>query len=86
MIAEVGDSISRIPGPPRGPFIANDDDVAFLDAAGKNCGERIFFAIEHASLAGERLAFLAADLRDGAVWSEVATKDHEVAVFFDRVI
>ncbi len=48
MIAEVGDNISRMPGPPLRAFVADHDDVALLDAAGEDRGERILFAIEHA--------------------------------------
>ena len=33
MIAEVGDSISRIPGPPLRPFVTNHEHVAFFDFA-----------------------------------------------------
>ena len=56
------------------------------NAAGKNFGHGGFFGIEHAGAAGELKAFLAADFADGAGGGEVAVKDDEVAVLFDRVI
>ena len=37
-----------MPGPPFGPFVADDDDVAGRDAPGLHGVERRFLAVEHA--------------------------------------
>ena len=41
-------SISRMPGPPLGPFVADDDDVARLDRLPLHGGERRLLAVEDA--------------------------------------
>ncbi len=46
--AAVVDSISRMPGPPLRPFVADDQDVAFLVVAVLHGGEAILLAIEAA--------------------------------------
>ena len=68
-----------MPGPPRGPFGADNDDVAGLDRAIEDGGEGGFLALENARGAGEAEAFLAGDFGDGALGRQVAAQDDEVA-------
>ncbi len=67
-------------------FVADDDDIARDDAAGKDRFHRGFFGVKHPRAAGEGEPLLAADLCHGAFGGKVAVKDDEVAVFFDGVI
>ena len=48
MMAEVGESISRMPGPPRGPSVADHDHVASLDPAIQDRGQRGLLAFKDA--------------------------------------
>ena len=68
-----------------GAFVADDDDVAFLDLLLLQAVEHVFFAVVAAGGAGEFEAFFAGDFGDGAVGAEVAAHDADVAAGFDRV-
>ena len=46
----------------------------------------VLLALEDDGLAAEAVAFLAADLGDGAAGGEVAVEDDEVAVLLDRIV
>ena len=86
MIAAVGLSISRMPGPPRGPFVAHDDHVAGDHGAVEDRLQRRLLAVEYPRAAREAQTLLAADLRDGAFGREVAVEHDEVALGLDRVV
>ncbi len=86
MMAEVGESISRMPGPPLRSLVADDDDVALLDLVGEDGLQRRFLGIEDAGAAGELFAFLAGDFADAAHGREVAVEDDEMARRLDRVV
>ncbi len=86
MIALVGDSISRMPGPPRGPSWRMTMTWPFFTRPSRMRLERRLLALEHDRLAAEALAFLAADLRHRAAGREIAVQDDEVAVLLDRVV
>ena len=69
-----------------GAFVADDEDVAFLDFVVEDGLEGGFFGVEGFSSAAEVEAFFAADFGDGAGFGEIAVKDDEVSVFFDGVM
>jgi len=68
------------------PFVANDDDVAFLDRAVEDGFHRLLLGFKHDGLALEVQSFLAGNLRDRALAGEVATQDDQMAVFLDRIV
>ena len=69
-----------------GSFVADDEDVAFLDFVVEDGLEGGFFGVKGFGSAAELEAFFAADFGDGAGFGEVAVEDDEVAVFFDGVL
>ena len=64
--------ISGIPGPPFGPLVPEDDDVARLDAAVRDRAERVLLAVEHLRRPAMAVAGLVRDLDHRAVGSEIA--------------
>ena len=68
------------------PFVANDDDVAFLDRAVENGFHRLLLGFKHDGLAFEVQPFLAGNFCDRAVAGEVAAQDDQMAVLLDRII
>ena len=68
-----------------GAFVADDEDVAFLDFVVEDGLEGGFFGVEGFGSAAEMEAFFAADFGDGAGFGEIAVEDDEVSVFFDGV-
>ena len=86
MIALVGDSISRIPGPPRGPSWRMTTTCPFFTRPRRMASSAASSRSKTSALPREPLPFLAADLRDGAVGREVAVQDDQVAVLFDRIV
>ena len=84
MMAPVGPSISRMPGPPLG--VTDHDHIAFLDLAGEDGFHGFFLGIKRTRSAGKAQAFLAGDLSHGAFGGEVAVEHNEVAVFLDRFL
>ncbi len=85
MIAEVGVSISGMPGPPFGAFVANDDHVALDDFLLLKRREHVFFGIENFRRAFESLAFFASNFRHSSFGGEIAAQDLDVAGFLDWV-
>ena len=67
-------------------FVADDDDVAFLDVTGEDGPHGFFLGVKWARSASEDQSLLASDFGHGALGSEVAVKDHEVAVFLDGLL
>ena len=68
------------------PFVANDDDVAFLDASLFESGEHEFFGVEAAGGSGEDESFLAGDFGNGAFGADIAAHDANVSGGFDGFI
>ena len=52
-MAEVGVSISGMPGPALGAFVADDDHVALDDLLSLERGEHVFFAVVDLGRAAE---------------------------------
>src|SRR5215831_161160 len=59
------------PGTTLGSLVLDDDDVACPDASAEDRLRRTLLTIEYARAARELQAFLAGDLRDGAVGGHV---------------
>jgi hypothetical protein len=73
--AAVVDSISRMPGPPLGPFVADDEHVAFLVGASRRL-EALFLAVEHARRAGERSFCMPATFTMAPSGARLPAADH----------
>ena len=67
-------------------LVADDDDVAGVDAAGLDDGEAVLLALEHASGTGLTHPLGARDLDDRALRGEVAVEDRQAALGLDRVV
>ncbi len=85
-MALVGDSISRMPGPPFGPSLRITITCTFLHRAVEDGFKRLFLGLKHHGLAGKTQAFLSTDFRHGAFGRKIAAQDDEVTVLFDRLI
>ena len=85
MMALVGLSISRMPGPPLRPFVADHDDVPGDHLAVEDGLRAPLPPIEDARRPVNRRPFLAGDLGHRAVGREVAVQDHQMAVGLDRI-
>ena len=85
MIALVGESISRMPGPPFGPSLRMTMTSPFPTLPSRIACKPASSPSKTRALPVKLQAFLAGDFRDRAVGREVAVKDDEVAVLFDRV-
>ena len=75
-----------MPGPPAGPSLRIDDDVARLDLAVRDGRHRRLLALEHARRARVVAALVAGELHDAALGREVAAQDREAAGRLDRVV
>jgi hypothetical protein len=64
------------------PFVADDNNVSFLDFAFKDRPHGRLLAVKDAGRSAESLAFLAADFCDGAFRCEVAPQNDKVAILF----
>ena len=73
-----------MPGPPLRAFVADDDDVAGLDAAGLHRLERAFLASNTRAGPRNGSEVVARDLDDAAVGREVAAEDHQPAGRLER--
>ncbi len=69
-----------------GPFVADDDDMAFFDRAVEDGFHRLLLGFKHNGLAAEAQAFLAGNLGHRAFAGEIAAQDDQMAVLFDRII
>ncbi len=74
------------PGTTDGAFVADDDDMAFFDAAIEDGGEGGLFVFEDDGFAREGEAFFATDFGDGSTGGEISVENHDVAIAFDGVI
>ena len=74
-----------MPGPPRGPFVPDDDDVTRLDGLTLDRVEALLFAVEHARRAAMLGALGARQLQHSAFGREVAEENDEAAVRFQRM-
>src|SRR5207247_10449164 len=68
-----------------GTLIADDDDVAGLDAAVRDRVHRRLLALEDAGRPGVATALVAGELDDAAVGGEVAAQDGQAAGGLDRI-
>ena len=68
-----------------GTFVANDDDVAFVDLLLFQGREHLFFGIEHVGGSGKHESLFAGDLGDRTFGREVASQDLDVTRRFDRI-
>ncbi len=75
-----------MPGPPLGPFVADDDHIAFLVFARLNGGERIFLAIEHARGPAMMQMLEPRHFHDGAFGREIAAQAHHAAGRRQRIV
>ena len=85
MMAAVGLSISRMPGPAARTLVAHDDHVAGTNRAVEDRLQRRLLAVEHPRAPGEPQAFLAGDLGHRAFRRQVAVQHDQVALGLDRV-
>src|SRR5215470_2688168 len=69
---------------PARALVADDDDVARLDAPREDRLGRALLAVEDPRAAGEVIALLARELGHGSVRSQVAVENDEVAVLLKR--
>ena len=83
--ADVGASISCMPGPALRALVADDDDVAGVDLLGHDRVHHRGLGVEHARRAGDRRVLEAGDLGDAAFGREVALEDREMALRVHRV-
>ena len=79
LMAAVTASISRIPGPPRGPSLADDADVVGFDLSGFYGGVAGVLGVEDAGWAGVEDALVAGYFDYAAVGGEVALEDDEAS-------
>ena len=85
MMAPVGLSISRMPGPPRGPSLRITTTSPGAHRAGQDRLRGAFLAVEHARAARRSVQpFLAGDLGHRALGREVPVEDDQVAVLLQR--
>ena len=75
-----------MPGPPRGAFVADDEDVVGIDLAGFDGDVAVVLVFEDAGGAGVVEALVAGDLDDAAVGGEVAAQDDEAAGGLERLV
>ena len=88
-MALVGVSISRMPGPPGGALVADDDHVAGLDLAGEDGLAGLLLGIEAAGRARVREhadGSTAALLHDAAVGGDVAVEHAQGTHLGERVV
>ena len=72
------------PGAALRPFVANDHDIAGLDAASLHGREGCFLAVEHACRTSMNSEIVSGDFHDASVGREVASEDDETACGFQR--
>ena len=80
MMAEVGASISRIPGPPFGPSYRITTTSPGLISPDRIASQTTLLRIEDARRAGDPRALDARDFRHRAFGRQVAAQDGEVAL------
>ena len=74
------------PGSAFGPFVADDDHVAGLDALSCDRGHGVFFGFENAGRAAMAQAFVAADLRDAAFGREIAVQNDQATSLLQGLV
>ena len=87
-MADVGVSISRMPGPPAGALVADDDDVACLDLAREDGLAGFLFGIEAAggTRMREHRGVDSRLLHDAAVGGNVAVEHAQRTDLRERVV
>ena len=73
-------------GPARRPLVADDHDVARLDAAVRDGVHRGLLALEDARRTGVEAALVPDELDDAALGGEVAAQDGQAAARLDRIV
>ena len=72
-------------GAANGPLMAHHHHIARVDLLVEDGGQAGFLALEHARRAGDHGVFHTADLRHGALFSQVALEDRQVAFGIERI-
>ena len=69
-----------------GPFVADHDHVAGLDAFLGDRGHRVFFGIENARWPAMAQAFVTADFRHASFGRKIAVQDDQAASLLQRLV
>ena len=71
-----------MPGPPRGAFVADDDNVSRMNGIAENAIHGIFLAFKYPGFAGKsKNAFVyPGGLHDAAVFGQVAVQHRKAAI------